>query len=220
VKALAAFVLPVLLSATVQADLVIVQKVDGAGQSGEQTIRIKGDKARTDLAQQVSVITDGATGEGITLMHAQRSYFKVTAAQAKSMMDQLKKQRGDGEAPKLQPTGKKEKIGAYECEVFTATLGELGVTYWIAKTFPNYQSVLAQMEKLQGGAISAMGRGVMPDLRDFPGMPMKTEMELGGKKVSTTVTSVKEENVDPAIFAIPKDYKEAQAQMPDLQLQK
>ncbi len=198
-----------LVSAMVlRADLVIVQKVDGAGQSGEQTIKIKGDKARTDLAQTVSMITDGATGEIVTLMHTPKTYLKVSPERTKAMMDQLQALRSSAEPAKLQPTGKKEKVGEYECEIFTVNLGALSATYWIASDFPNYQAVLAQLEKLQAGSISAMGKGLMPELKDFPGMMLKTEMDLSGKKVVTTVLSAKEENVDPAIFKIPANYKE------------
>jgi Domain of unknown function (DUF4412) len=201
-----------------RADLVIVQHVDGSGQSGDQTIRIKGDKARTDLAQQVSMITDGATGEIVTLMHGQKTFLKVSAAQTKAMMEQMQKLQPAAEPPKLVATGKKEKIGNYDCEIFTTKFGGVGVTYWLAKDFPNYPAILAQMEKLQSGSISAMGKGMMPELKSFPGMQIKTEMDLAGKKVSTVLTSAKEENVDAALFEIPKDYKEASA--PPLNFQK
>lgn len=194
-----------------RADLVIVQKVEGSGQSGEQTIKIKGDKARTDMAQQISMITNGASGEVITLMHAQKTFLKVSAAQTKAMLEQMHKLKPDGEPPKLTPTGKKEKVGDYECEVFTTNLGGVGVTYWIAKDFPNYPSVLAQMEKLQAGSISAMGKGLMPELKDFPGMPIKTELDMGGKKITTILVSAKEQNVDAASFDIPKEYEETKA---------
>jgi hypothetical protein len=200
----------VLLAAAimVHADLVIVQRVEGGGQAGEQTIKIKGDKARTDLNPTVTMITDGTSGEMVTLMHTGRTFLKVSQAQMKSMMEQLQKLRTSTEPPKLQPTGKKEKIGDYDCEIFTANLGALTATYWIAKDFPNYQGVLAQLDKFQSGTVSAMGKGLMPDLKDFPGLMMKTEMDLGGKKVVTTILSAKEENVDPAVFAIPKGYTE------------
>lgn len=200
-----------LSAALLRADLVIVQKVDGSGQSGEQTIKIKGDKARTDLGQPVSMITDGATGEIVTLMHTAKTYLKVAPDQTKAMMNQLQKLRANAEPAKLQPTGKKEKIGEYECEIFTANLGGLTATYWIAKDFPNYQAVLAQLEKLQAGTISAMGKGLMPELKDFPGMMMKTEMDMGGKKIVTTLLSAKEETVDPAIFKVPANYREITA---------
>ena len=204
-------------AAYLKADLVIVQKVEGAGQAGEQTIRIKGDKARTDLAQPVSTLTDGATGDSVTLMHAQKSFIKVSAAQSKAMIEQVQKLRGaNAEPPKLQDTGKKEKIGAYDCGIFTANLGFVNITYWIARDFPNYKGIAAQMEKVQAGSVSAMSKGVMPELKDFPGMAVKTVMDLNGQKISVTVLSVKEEPLDPSIFTVPNSYKEITA--PDLDL--
>ena len=164
------------------------------------------------------MITDGASGGIITLMHAQKTFLKVTAAQTKAMLEQLQKLAPSAAGPKLVPTGKTEKIGNYDCEIFTSNLGAVSVTYWIAKDFPNYKAVLEQMEKLQAGSIAAMGRGMMPELKDFPGMQIKTEMDMSGKKVSTVLVSAKEENVDPASFEIPKDYKEISA--PPLNFQK
>jgi hypothetical protein len=195
-------------AAFAHADLIILQRVEGGGQTGEQTIKIKGDKARTDLNPAVSMITDGATGDMITLMHTGRTYLKVPPEQTKAMMEQLQKFRPTSEPAKLQPTGKKEKIGDYDCEIFTAGLGSLSVTYWIARDFPNYQSVLAQLDKFQSSTISAMGKGLLPEIKDMPGMPIKTEIDLNGKKIVTTVLSAKEENVDPKAFDIPAGYKE------------
>jgi hypothetical protein len=191
-----------------RADLVIVQHVEGGGQAGDQTIRIKGDKARTDLTPSVSMITDGATGEMVTLMHSGKTYLKTPSDQTKSMMDQLQKFRTSQEPAKLQSTGKKEKVGEYDCDIYTTNLGSITITYWLAKDYPNYQEVLAQLIKFQAGAISAMGKGLMPELKDFPGMIMKTELLKGGKKVVTTLVSAKEDNVDPGVFSIPKGYTE------------
>jgi len=197
-----------LLAATMlaRADLVIVQRVEGGGQAGEQTIKIKGDKSRTDLNPTVTMLTDGTTGEMVTLMHSGKTYLKVPQAQMKAMMEQLQKMKTGPEPARLQPTGKKEKIGDYDCEIFTVKLGSLTATYWIARDFPNFPSLLAQLDKFQTGTVSAMGKGILPDIKDLPGMPMKTEMDLGGKKVVTTILSAKEDNVDAAVFDIPKGY--------------
>jgi hypothetical protein len=207
-----------LTTALLHGDLVIVQKVEEPGQSGEQTIKIHGDKARTDLAQTLSILTDGATGDSVTLMHAQRTYMKVPASQAKAMIEQVQKLRASAEPAKLQTTGKHEKLGEYDCEIFTCNLGFLSVTYWIASGYPNYKGILAQMEKVQSGGISAMAKGLMPEVKDFPGLPIKTEMNLGGKKINIIIVSAKEEAVDPAIFKIPNGYKEVSGS--DLDLQK
>ena len=116
--------------------------------------------------------------------------------------------------PKLTTTGRKEKLGTYDCEIFTTSFGGVSVTYWIASAFPNYPAILAQLGKLQAGSISAMGRDLMPELKDFPGFPIKTEMERGTEKVSSVVLSVKEEPVDPASFETPKNYTEVSEPAP------
>lgn len=201
-------------AAIARADLVLVQQVEGGGRSGTQTIRLKGDKARSDLAQPVSMVTDGATGEMITLMHQGKTYLRVSPGQTRAMMEQLQKQRGNSDPATLQPTGRKEKIGEYECDIFTVKMGAMTTTYWLAPTYPNYQAVMAQLDKFQSGSIATMGKGLMPELKSFPGMIIRTEMDSGGKKIITTLVSAKEENVNPSIFEIPKGYREVTS--PDL----
>lgn len=195
-------------SALAHADLVIVQQVEGGGQSGEQTIRIKGEQVRADVAQQISTITGGPGGDIITLMHGPKTFLKISAVKVRAMLDQMQKVHPGGAPAKLTATGRKEKVAGYDCEIFTANYGTVGVTYWIASGFPDYQPLLAQMAKLQAGSISAMGRGQLPELKDFPGMPIRTVMDMDGKKVSTLLTSVKEEKVDAAIFDIPQGYQD------------
>ena len=202
------------VGALARADLVIVQKVEGGGQSGEQTIRIKGDRARTDLAREISVVSDAATGESVTLMHAPKTFMRITAARNQALVEKMQQRRPAGDPPKLTTTGRKEKLGTYDCEIFTTSFGGVSVTYWIAAAFPNYPAILAQLGKLQAGSISAMGRDLMPELKDFPGFPIKTEMERGTEKVSSVVLSVKEDPVDPASFETPKNYTEVSAPAP------
>ena len=210
-----AFLLPLLASATLlHADYVIVQKLDGAGQSGEMTIKLKGGKARVDMAPQISTITDNTSGDVVTLMHAQKQYMRIPAAQSKALMEQMQKLTGNAQAttpaaePKLVATGKKEKVGEYDCEVYTWTAPGMSVNYWLAKDFPNFKTILAEMEKTQNASLASMAKGMMPKSSDFPGMAMKTEVAVSGQKITTTLVSVKEENVDPAIFNLPEGYKE------------
>ena len=203
-------------AAAAHADLVIVQKVESPLQSGNMTIKVKDGKARADIAQQVSTITDGASGETITLMHGQKSYMRMSAERSKALLQQLQKLQGaqPGAAatpPKLTPTGRKEKIDKYDCEVFTWSTGPANVTYWIARDFPNFAQVNAALEKTQNAGINAVGKGMLPNSADFPGMPVKTEMSVNGQKITTTVVSVTEEPVAATEFDVPKDYKEIAA---------
>jgi hypothetical protein len=205
----------VLVAASARADLILTQRVDGGGQTGEQTIRIKDGKSRADLASTLSLITDAATGDAFTLKHADRTFMKVPAEQSQAMLAEMKKQRGEAPPPQLKPTGKKEKAGDYECEIFTADLGGLRVTYWIAKDFPNYTAIQKQLSAVQSGSLALASQGLMPDPATFPGMTMKTMIELSGKKVTTTTLTVKETPVAADLFEIPRGYKETPS--PELQ---
>lgn len=211
------FIFTVLLGSVLpgQADLILTQRVEGGGQSGDQTIRIKDGKSRADLAQTLSLITDAATGDALTLKHADRTFMKVSAAQSQAMLEAMKKKRGDTPPPELKPTGKNEKVGDYECAIFTSDLGGLTVTYWIAKDFPNYAAIQKQLSAVQSGSLALGSQGLMPDPATFPGMTMKTVIELSGKKVTTTTLSVREEPVAASVFEIPKGYKEQAS--PELQ---
>lgn len=198
-----------LSTALLRADLVVKQKIEGAGQAGEMTMRIKGDKMRADLPRDVSSITDAATGEVITLMHSQKSYLRIPADRTRAMMEQMQKLSGtqSGEQPKLQPTGKKEKVAEWDTEVFTSKVGGMEMTYWVAKDYPNYQQLLESLAKVQQ-SMGGLNKGLGPDPKEFPGLPVKTEISLNGKKITTTITSVEEMPVDPTIFEPPKAYKE------------
>jgi hypothetical protein len=181
-------------------------------------MKIKGDKIRADMPKDVTSITDTATGEVITLVHPQKSYLRISAERAKALMEKMQERAGGKAATepvKLEPTTRKEKVGEWETEVFTTKIGGLDVTYWFAKDFPNYAKISESIAKMQETSLGGLNKGLGPNPREFPGMPVKTEMNLGGKKITSTIISVKEEPVDDAVFQLPKDYKEMELP-PDL----
>lgn len=210
--------LPVLLSAaltlTAHADLVITQKIEGAGQSGLMTMKIKGDKVRSDVTAEVSTITDAKSGDVTTLMHSQKNYMVISASSAKALMEKAGKsmaQASPGTSPvagKLMPTGKKEKVNGYDTDIYTSSVGGMKITYWIAPTYPNWKKVLDSMMVFQRGGLSAMTKSMMPGASDFNGMPIKTEVDLGGQKITTTLDAVKEEPVADTEFQVPVGYTE------------
>lgn len=197
------------------ADMTIVQKIDGAGQSGEMTMQFKDNKIRADVTPQLTTLTDAETGEVTTIMHAQKSYMKVSAASSRQLMEQMQKQRQEQIAagspapnPKPQATGRKEKINGYDTAEYTCEVGGMRVVYWIAASFPNWPGVLAMMNKFQQGGMAAMTKGLMPSPSDFPGMPIRTEVDMNGRKITTTVISVKEGPLEASSFQIPAGYTE------------
>jgi hypothetical protein len=198
-------------AAAAQADLTIVQKTEGAMNAGQLTLRIKGDKARADVAPQLTVLTDLATGDCVTLNHNAKIFTRVAASEAAKMRALAADLKPGAEPPKLTPTTRKEKVEGYDCEVFTWRVGQMEVTDWIARDYPNWQPILAELTRFQSAGLAGAAESLMPKLADFPGMVVKREMQLRDAKTTSTLVSVKNEPLDAAIFDLPKEYKERPA---------
>jgi hypothetical protein len=216
-KKLAAICL-LIASLHARADLVLVEKIDGmgpAGQSGEITIKIKGDKIRTDISSQMSSIMDTNSGDMITIMHEQKSYLKMSADKTKAMMEQMRAMQGKAapsappEPPKFVSTGQKDEVNGFKTEVYTATYDGKKITAWVALDYPNASSVMKQFLKMQE-VMQSKFPNAAPKMDSLPGLPVKTEMEVNGQKMTTTLVSVKEQPVDAADLEIPAGYTEMQ----------
>src|SRR5438270_3416317 len=104
------------LLVSVRADLTIVQRVEGVGQNGEVTVKIKGDKERIDAPSQPTRIIDGKTGEMTDVLNEKKSFVRISAEQMRAAAETINKFNGGEKpaAPKLAPSGKKETINGYE----------------------------------------------------------------------------------------------------------
>ena len=78
-------------SASLRADITLVQKVDMAGTPGEMTIKFKGDKVRVDPAPQMSMILDAKTGDTVTLIHAEKKAMRISGDKMKAAAEMVKK---------------------------------------------------------------------------------------------------------------------------------
>src|ERR1041385_5942840 len=199
-----------------RADLTIVQKVEGAGQGGEMTIKIKGDKARIDTSPKLTTIIDGKTGEITNLMNDQKKIIRISAEKMKAAAEMMSKFNGKNETvekAKLTPTGKKEIIGAYETDQYVYETPTFEATYWNASEYPDGAAILKQLQSLNSEVWNPKRMGV-PDYRDFPGLPLKTVVSMSGSEVTTTLTSIKQDPLNDAEFAIPTGFQEVK--MPDM----
>jgi hypothetical protein len=208
--------LAICITAHVRADIIIVQRVEGEGKSGDVTIKIKGPKVRTDFSPEFSVIKNVETGEEFTLAHQQKAFVKVTREATEALRQQREQMRqaaiepGASPAgkPVLTPTGEKEKIGPHTADVFTIQNGNLQARYWLVAGYPKAASLLAQMKVIEDGPLGDIAKGLLPSVAELPGFPIKTEVTLQEEKTVTTIQSVKEEPVPDNTFAIPADYHE------------
>lgn len=208
-----------LVAAFARADVVVVQRVEEPGRyphATEITIKIKGAKVRADVAPETSTITDTATGETVTLNHSHKAYMKISADAAQELAKQMERARAEKrkqgipeEAAKLEATGKQETVGGYETKIYAAQIGALKMTYWIAKNYPEAEKFLGVFNQLQKTAMAKLARDMtqLPGEFEFSGIPVKTEMATpDGRKIVTTLVSMKEQPLEDMDFTIPSDY--------------
>ncbi|HXP35361.1 MAG TPA: DUF4412 domain-containing protein [Chthoniobacterales bacterium] len=197
------------LLVSARADLTIVQRVEGVGQNGDVTVKIKGDKERIDAPSQPTRIIDGKTGEMTDLMNEKKSFVRISAQQMKAAAETIKKfDDGKQASPrKLTPTGKKETINGYETEEFVYETPQFKASFWVASKYPDAAGILKQMQAPVSGAWKPSNLG-MPDYTDFAGLPLKTVISVRDNQVATTIMSIKKDSISAAEFDIPKDFQE------------
>ncbi len=198
------------LCVTARADLTVVQKMEGTEGLNKITFKIKGDKARVEVSPQITTIVDAKTGELTTLMNDQKTVMRISGERAKAMAEMAKtfvKQEAPEQAlPK--PTGRKEKIAGYETEEYVTESPKYKATYWVAKTYPDYQSILQQMSLLQRGAFAEITKG-MPDYHALPGLPLRTKIKTPGQaEITSTIESVSLAPLPASDFGVPAGYTE------------
>ncbi len=207
----------ILAVAFARADIIIVQKMESAMINGEVTMKLKGDQARMDmpspLGGNVTTLMNFTSGEMVTLLHQQKMAMKLNLADVKKQQEAGQKALGvdPTKIEKPKTTGMKEKVGEHDTEIFEMNQGSLQAKLWIAKDFPNAQSIKDQMLKLS----SAMGgAGFDPSKVDVPGMVVKSEVSTPVGKMTITLVSAKETPVDANEFVKPEGYTDMQ--MPKL----
>lgn len=209
---LACMILALALGA--RADYIVTQTVENAGQTQNITLKLKGGKCRVDATEQSSAIMDSNTGETVVLIHPQKAFIKISkeqmVAQAKAMKNMLGNQADNPAAVELKPTGKKETINGYETEEYTYDLNGIHNTVAVDKNFKNYQQLVTALYNVQNGPGMEAFRPLALPPDKFPGMPIRTTVEVMGQKVVTTLDSVQETTLSDADFTIPDGYKELQ----------
>lgn len=192
-----------------RADLTIVQHVDGAGQTGDATVKIKGDKERIDAPNKPTEIIDGKNGEMFHLMNDRKGFIKISADQVKAAAETITKFEGAQKTagPKLVATGKKEIINGFETEEFVFEAPQYKASFWVAKNYPDAAGILKEMQAPVSAAWKPSNMG-MPDYTDFPGLPLKTVISMGNNQMTTSIKSIKKDPINPAEFEVPKDFQD------------
>jgi hypothetical protein len=197
----------VITAAGARADLVLQQQITTPDGQAVATMKIKGAKMRMDLnaGQPVSqsIITDLNTGEVITLLHSEKLYSKTTGGPVK----RAKAAGAASQAPVARPTGQTQKVGDYDTELYTwSNVRGITGTAWVAKNFPDYARIRADLAVLDKTA--GADSGATPELSTLPGMVVRSQVAGGGQTIIMALISARETTLDASIFGIPRDYKE------------
>ncbi len=206
-----ALVASVVFITTASADWVIESKIESPALNSATTTKVKGDKLRVDIpsgpAGAMTSIVDTKTGDAIQLVHSQKMAVKTGSAQLKAAMEAAKQKAGikDGAAAALKPTGQTEKVGDYDCDVYTWTDGTTTSKLWVAKNHPQAAALKAFEKQMKSGFFGGMQVG--PDTSNLPGPTIKTETTTQGTTVTSTITSIKEQDIDAKEFDVPAGYQ-------------
>lgn len=167
-----------------------------------------------EASPDMTSIIDSKTGATINLMHKQKMVMRVSAEQAKAALAMATGQDGKpAEKAKVTPTGKKEKIEGYDAEEFVSQTPSFTASYWVVRNYPQGDVIMKELQATSSQALSGGGLG-MPDFRDFPGLPIRTNVSMSGQQFATTIVSVKLDPLSDAEFTAPADYQEMK--MPDM----
>ena len=199
-----------------RADLTLEQKADDGRHIRSLITMIQGDMMRLDVAHEtnaMSVIVNLDSRDSLTLMPETKTYLKRTGAQLKQLAEARRKAAGTNAPDPGTPaapavsTGKTEKIDGLDTEIYTWSGGHhLNETLWVAKDFPNYQQIQAELAKMDRYNREGAHRSAQPELSRLPGMVMRTEISADGERGTNTLVSVKVEALDASRFELPPDY--------------
>jgi len=184
-----------------RADIIVQQKLESTGQNGTLILKMKDDNIRTDMPSDrlgtISLIQNLTTGDKIFMVPSQKRAKRQPAGNLPV----------GGECPQLVDTGKTEKVGNYNAEIYTWTNHQdMGGVVWVAPDHPDYPRFKSLMQKLHASHAWQMVRTTQPDLSLLPGLVVKSKKETPEGELITTFISIKEEPVAAADFQIPADY--------------
>jgi hypothetical protein len=211
-NAILAFATIACLVLTAKADYIIKEEIEHSGKVQPISIKIKGTKIRIDVAGTNSVITDSATGDMTVLMHGQKILMKVNAEMVKAQMKALKElsgQKSDVSAEAdLKPTGNHEQIDGYDTEEYTTDVNGVPASLFIAKSFPDYQQIVAAIYQLHNSPVFAEVHELVIPAEKLPGLPLRTVHTINGQKLVVNITSTQKTDLPDTDFSVPADYKE------------
>lgn len=194
----------------------IVQLASGTNVVFPSTLRIHGHYARLDRQENTNgayaVIIDLDTRDSYTLLPREKEFIKLSGEKVKSDIALDLKLFGGTNEFYLPPqpalaTGVIEPVAGYDTEIFTWR-GAHGIEQklWVAKKFPNYEVIRAELAKLDKFNLNGRHPNAQPELAKLPGMVVETETTLGETRQRLRLLTANVRPLDEKLFQVPADY--------------
>ena len=199
-----------------RADLMLVQASGDTNLPFNATLRLHGNWMRLEQQENTNgayaVIINLDTRDSLTLLPKEKKFLQRSGADILKDLALDKKLFGSTNENFQLPapawdTGKAEPMNGYDTEVYVWQ-GAHGVkeTLWVAKRFPDYESIRPELAKLDRFNDTGPHRNAQPALSPLPGMVVKCEVTINGQKKTTLLVSANVSLLDETWFALPKDY--------------
>jgi hypothetical protein len=193
--------------------LILEQQTSDSNHTFVAVLKLHGDKMRLDQpANALSVIIDLKTRDSFTLLTTNKTYLLKFGSEVRWEMEEERKRThhtNELDALPAPPvaTGQSEIVNDRPTAIYK-WLGANGETetLWVATNFPSYDAIRIELSKLDRFNAAGPHRNAQPELARLPGMVIKSERVIKGRKATTTLVSVRVEPVAASLFELPSDY--------------
>ncbi len=200
-------------TAALRADLTMEQQSADTNRTVVTITKLHGNMMRMEQpGNNLVVIANLSTRDSFTLL-TNKTYLKRWGSEVKwEMKEEIKFSHGTNEIDNppaaAVDTGKSESVNGYDAEIYTwSGAYNLKETLWVAKSYPNYNTIRIELAKLDLFNDTGPHRNIQPILSLLPGMVLKSESVVRGHTVTTTLVSTKLDALDASVFEVPADYK-------------
>ena len=199
-----------------RADLTLVQVAVSTNATFPATLRLHGDQMRLDQQENTNgvytVLINLKTRDSFTLLPKEKKFLKRSGADIlKDLALDIKLFSRTNEillpAAPATPTLRVARVNGFDTEIYVWR-GAHGLTQtlWVAKDFPDYAAIRAELAKLDEFNATGPHPNAQPALSRLPGMVMQTEITLGKSVKTMKLLTATTAPLDAALFELPADY--------------
>ncbi len=200
-----------LFLSTARADFEMVQEMESGGKKAKMVTRFKLDEkgelgwVRVDQPDGMSLVTDFKRRQILALNPTAKL---ATISNFRALLKKLPPTDGVKLATR---TKRSEKVGELETDVYEGTLktpaGDAVLRLWVAKAHPLEAKLVPLVKAYAKSPVLLATAGLGQSLEAIPGVVVKSEVEVGGQTVTTSLLELLPREIPQAVFEIPKDYK-------------